>query len=86
MTTPIEAVRDQLGALDQRLAREHAENREVLKGQDAKLDALVAKIDQVKEVGWRHDEQIKTLQKGGGGALSIIITIIGGIVLDRLRR
>lgn len=86
MATPIEAVQAQLDALDRRLAGEHVENREALKEIKQTVESLDGKVDQVVSVGVRHDEQIKTIQRGGGGVIGLISTVVGALLVEWLRR
>lgn len=97
MTTPIEDVKAQIGALDQRLAREHQENRETLKdlkqdqrealkGLATEVQALTEKVDTVISVGVRQGEQIKVIHRVGGGAISTILAALGGTILLVLKK
>ena len=41
------------------------------------LDDIVTEMRDWREMQARHDEQIKTLQRGGGGALAVMLTLAG---------
>lgn len=84
MATPIDVVDHKVDALARQFAEAHAENRESLKGNSEALKAIDEKLDRLAEVAWRHDEQIKTLQRGGGGAITFILGVLAALIKDRL--
>lgn len=64
---------DELRHIDQRLDK-------IERG----VDALRGEVQDALLLQARHDEQIRTMQKTGGGAIGVLVLLIGGWLKQRL--
>lgn len=51
---------------------------------DAKFDVLRSEVQDALVLQARHDEQIRTMQKTGGGAIGVLVLLVGGWLKQRL--
>lgn len=87
MTTPsIETIDYKIEALDRRLAGEHRENRDSLKEVREKQEAIGEKLDVVLEQQATQKQQIRTIERGGGGLLALAMGAIGTLFAEWVRR